>query len=342
VSSADSKPRIAWVGPDPSVESSKAAYVSARLLPFVREIFEVDIICEPAQLRRLHENAYSRVFLQIEDHPLSRSLNHFFLGIEEKICCSVVSLCHDLYFQPNAESELDGQIVDWLYSSANVLFSSLRNLAVYSENVKNRKNGSVKYRGCYLPYPIDVSNSSDSVGCDNERLQIAYCGTTLLEDRAYCLLPVLSSFDEDVCLDWMLDKQELEDARRLCREFNFDAVKFHTPRSPLGWWGLLDGSVLAFHTRFSAYGDLGPYLGLSLSARSPVVVTDFAEGAHLPNEIAWKIRAGEMEKADMMELLQLWHSRDSRLLRQVAAGRSYAEEYFTSPVVASDLCSRLY
>jgi len=336
---ADRQLKVVWICPDISLMSTKAAYVSSRLLPLLDQDFAITVVSGPRGIESCFAKDFDLVFLQIEDRPSSLTLAACFSEQASKLCVPLIVLCHDLYLRPTGERTARFAVHKLLQLSERVLFSSVRNLGAHyhSESRERESREAVTVKGCYLPYPVDPFEVIKASECDSKEIRIAYCGTTLLEDRAYRLLSAFSKYGKDLQLHWMLDDEQRVDAEALCDEFGIVSYEFYGGCCAETWLKVLSLSQIVFHTRFSAYGDFGQYFGMSLMAGLPVAVANFAEGAELPDDIVYKIRLGELEESDILRLVEGYRDGEQSITRIAQLGREYAEEFFDSRVVASDL-----
>jgi glycosyltransferase involved in cell wall biosynthesis len=357
--------------------SSVSAYVSAQLLPRLTENFSLDLYhrcgsgecgdipCYPSSsvLQRHLENPYDLFFYQVADTPLyefSRLYLLLFPG---------VVWFHDLYFRPSALPETaavigrkaENLLDDFLDCpgirlsnespfafrearfSALSLFSCERNLVEFKRHSVPRVGAQMGLDpdAFLLPYPVRPFESRQSVVKTDpaDMLTVAFCGSTLLEHRAHYLLPALNRLNSRWRLIWMLDDSEVEEAKRLAAEFETNDVEFVVPRSFDRWRNVVERADVAVHLLFSAYGDPGPWLAISMMAGVPCVVSDYSAAALLPDQVVWKIACGEKEINELeIAMASCVPKTLSAQAKQCSAlAGIYAREHFSVDCVAEEL-----
>lgn len=140
-------------------------------------------------------------------------------------------------------------------------------------------------------------------------------------------------------LTWLVAPSERAAAERLVHEYELQSVKIVAERSPQRWREVLSDCDVAVHLHFSVYGQVGPYLELSLAAGAAVLVSQFGATESLSSEVAWKILPGVREQAEIAAVLDRLSSERSLCRNSIAA--SYAREFFSPTAVAADLAIAL-
>jgi len=368
--------RIAWFSElncGSTAGSSRAAYFSDVLLPLLRPSFEIELFHNSAKeyrdfptfhyLRALERHAvkpFDIFFYQIEDRRES-SFARMHLGLMPGIV-----LFHDFFFtERGAESLIESSwegVVDCFNQlrkelpkrdyveltppalresalSAIALFTNERQHGEFSRLAQKRISVAGEEncaRSYFIPFPVETF-AQDMSGSSPKK--IVYSGSVRIDHRAHKLLEALSNINVDYQFVWLLEESELEKGRELLREFGIDGakVKFVCGRSPQMWRNELKGADIAVHTLFSAYGQLGPYLQMSLMAGVPSIVNSFATDPFLPDRLIFKIESGEHEAYELWAVLEKLLCQDLSLLRtQIGA---YALENFDSQQVARELSS---
>ena len=164
----------------------------------------------------------------------------------------------------------------------------------------------------FLPYPVDFSSlkkSSQKKLIDRDSpFTIGFCGTTKIEHRLHKLLEALSLSKRQVSLVCLIDKNELERAANMCKEFGIKNVELISDSSIYAWQTQLPRIDLAFHLAFSVYSNPGAKLALSLSHGVPSVVNDHAPFDFFPEDIVSKVLPGPKEAKQIAELLNSFES----------------------------------
>lgn len=373
---SEEKLRIAWFSPlveeGAASSATVSAYVTTELLPYLVSDFEIDLFHLSTgdgtagkyhfleAIERYCEEPYDLFFYQVEDHPAS-----VFTRIHLALFPGVV-LFHDVLFR-NAQRDIEIlRFTDHVNRSLGLLkdlgkmegehfagrecgsalvplFSTERNLAEYRRlRCRSLLNyGNLPLEPSYLPYPVDPKISSPNVEklFGDELPTIVFPGSVHIEHRAHHLLAAISKLSVDCRLVWLLDREEEQAARRLCTEFGVEGVRFEFPRTVSAWKQLVCSADAAVHLLFSAYGDPGPWLAISLMAGLPCVVNDFSAAAWFPDSVLFKIRCGDGESDELLRILTsiLTRAADDELSAKEQLSVQYAVEQFSTPMVANEL-----
>ena len=135
----------------------------------------------------------------------------------------------------------------------------------------------------------------------------------------------------------MISREEESEARRVLREVPDVDVDLHLGRSGSTWLKLLERAACAAHLHFSAYGDTGPMLPLSLIRGVPVLVSDFSDAQELPSSAVFKIETGEGEQEAICRALTELFSNFGLRTEIGAAGRATALERYDARAIDSEL-----
>jgi len=321
---------------------SPAAYFSDQVLEFLKERFEIELFHDSfaryrdfptyhylCAAKRHKEKPYDLFFYQLEDGKAS-----YFTRFHSALIPGVV-LFHDFIlsdFGPEPLlnspwqqilSKFNNPALPWpdrrghfkqkgpqAYReggfSAAAVFSSERDHAEYKRLIELRLTGFKQPRSFFLPYPVaaKLSELSQTRRPRQKAWEIIYCGTPRIEHRAHKLLPALKELGSKVKLTWLLgDETEKQAAGELLNEFELKECNLLSGRSPQSWAGLLTKADIALHPLFSAYGQPGPYLAMSLMAGLPCIVSRFGATDYLPEELVFKITPGEGEVMEIKSAL---------------------------------------
>lgn len=197
-------------------------------------------------------------------------------------------------------------------------------------------------RSYYIPLPgtFPKLKSGTSVH-ENSGVKIAFCGAPRIEDRAESLLQALEGGGERVHLTWLLDPSERGEAQALLNDAGLsDAgnkrISIVEGRTPERWHEIVSQCTLAVHTRFSVFGQLGPYLNISLAAGVPSVVCNFGHGELLPSSLLCKISCGSSATKELAEIIA---AADEIKASRGASIATFGVEMFQREVIASELMS---
>ncbi|MDZ4785914.1 MAG: hypothetical protein SGJ02_07540 [bacterium] len=202
--------------------------------------------------------------------------------------------------------------------------------------------GSNEYQGqlskLYLPMPTSDNVQLSMRDKSKDVLEIVFAGDVGVEHRAHKVLLALREVSIDYRLKWLVSNKDISRAKELCSEFAVLNVEILVEKSPKKWSELVAKSDLALHTLFSVYGTPGPYLQISLMAGTPSVVTDFAEGEYIPNDVVFKIEPGNQEAQQLSKTIESFYflKLDEREAISKNA-RRYALENYASNVTAENL-----
>ena len=366
-----SKMRIAWFSPlncGAIPGESVSAYVSDQLLPLLKDEFEIELFHDSfldyrgfrcahflSAYRRHQENPFDCFFYQLEDSRVCAFVraqlalmpgvilfHDFILSDDgpEPILNSawkeIVARFHNReHAWPLREAEHKAERPHALREAAFAvvpLFSCVRWGAEYTRHCRQRLvNPSGADKAGYLAFPADSAKRSDPI----QELRIASSVSPRIEGRMHLVFEALSNADWPWQFTWLVGKSENEAAERLVQEYELSNVKIINARSAALWREVLSDCDVAMHLHFSAYGQVGPYLELSLAAGVAVLASQFGATESLSAEVAWKILPGAREKNEIAAVLERLASDRSLCDNKVA--KLYSAEFFSPKVVAREL-----
>ena len=342
-------------------------YATRMLLPKLEGEIEIDIYTDSERVentaayfglpqniyhylsafQRLKEKPYDIFFYQIEDSPLSS-----FIRSHVGLIPGVVWL-HDLLFQNLSAEALS--ISPWentLYEFAGIkpLVPELPGPVGYREAYlsaipifSNPWAHSEFRRLCYetiperygvfpssfhLPLPVNCVDRK----ADSGTFQIAFGGSTFIEDRAHKILASLSSVKSPYEFIWMIEATGKVRAEELCTEFGIQNVQFIVGRSPEQWEKIVSRSNVAIHTHYSVYGNADPYLSISIGAGVPALVSDFGTTGYYPEDCVIPITPGASETSQISQAINLLATNS-----QSTSGRTFIEDERDAVTVAQEL-----
>ncbi len=188
-------------------------------------------------------------------------------------------------------------------------------------------------RSHYLPLPVEPVSVLGNA--PQELLKIAFCGAPRIECRARTLLEAVAKYEGQFELTWLVAENEENEARELLADFDLPTVKIIPGRSPAKWHEVVTRSTVAVHTLFSVFGQLGPYLNISMMHGVPSIVCNFGQGELLPSSLILKISCGNEAALELNGIFQRLAGQDlSDLRRRVA---EYGAEMFHADVIAREL-----
>jgi hypothetical protein len=194
-------------------------------------------------------------------------------------------------------------------------------------------------RSYYVPLPVEVAPKASEKNEATNEVVVSFCGAPRIEDRAAALLEAITRAQKvdptrTFTLNWLIDSQERGEAETLITESGATRVTLTEGRTPEVWHTLVRKSHLAVHTKFSVFGQLGPYLNVSLVEGTPSVVVNFGPGELLPEALVMKISSG---RAGVNELKELILSSQEITAAKSEVIAEYGRELFDSEVVAREL-----
>jgi hypothetical protein len=364
----EGKLRLAWFSAlEESDPESVSAYFTAQLLPHFASRFEIELF-HPDFSRDGEVPAYH--YLTALDRHARQPFDLFFYQIEDRRSSAFVrthlglmpgvTLMHDLLFldygpEPLLNSPWQSVVekfnrseIEWPARNAKFprtgpiaireaafaaapLFSSIRNLQEFNSHIDVRLDGSLP--ATYIPLPVDPRIFK------SRRLQsisrIAYCGSPRIEGRAHKLLEALSSSESGFNLLWLVANEEVEQARMLLEENGVERAEVIGGRTPERWIEVSGRCDVAVHTLFSAYGQPGPYLEISLMRGMPVIVSRFGHTDHLSDSVVFKVEPGESEAVQIRLLLE--RLKVSPSVVDCDGVHRFARELFDRRAVAGEL-----
>lgn len=358
--------------PSPSSASrSPAAYLSDLLLPHLREKFDLELFHSSFQryqdfpthhylnaFKRHQQQPFDLFLYHLEDHAMTNFVRCH-LGLIPGIVYFHDYLLSTYGPEPILNSpyrsvidKFEDRSIPWpardgeferggpfayresAYSPVSI-FSTERNFGEWKRNhersIGERFSDSV-YRSFYLPYP--VRERIKEYGTVTNYSRVLYCGSPRIEHRAHLLLEALRHAGE--CeLVWLIDSEERCQVEALLEEFAVPSVVLVEGRSPARWGELLAQGGTCVHTLFSVFGQVTPYLNMSLLAGRPCIVTNFGGAEYLPDSVVFKIQPGETEGRELSAVLQALTNEKSRF--DPSFQITYAQELFSSEAIASEL-----
>ncbi len=225
------------------------------------------------------------------------------------------------------------------------IFSSERDHSEYRRSIEVSLLPTTA-RSYYIPLPGTFPKSLTSNLNDNSsEVRIAFCGAPRIEDRAESLLHAIErtqgSGNTSVHLTWLIDSSERGEAEALMSDAGLSdseikKVTIVEGRTPERWYELVAHSTLAVHTRFSVFGQLGPYLNISLAAGIPSVVCNFGHGELLPSSLLCKISCGSGATRELSEIIAAAHQLKTSRGTSIA---NFGVEMYQTEVIAGEVMS---
>lgn len=365
--------RVAWFSPLTTAEapsSSLSAWVTAQLLPLLRDEFEIELFHDsfaraedlPTRhyLTAFHhhrERPYDVLFYQLEDTPHT-NFNRIHLGLMPGVV-----LCHDFMLSTECPAPIRNS--PWLETvrryadphypfpgrqvaheprgplayrelglAAMPLFSSPRAHAEYQRLVDDRVFPAGTSH--YLPLPVpEVLFDHPPRSLPSEPVA-GFAGTPNIEHRAHKVCQALARSERPWRLRWLIESHEEGAAREIAAQFGVtERVELISGRSPARWVEILPGLDVGLHLLFSVFGQPGPWLELSLAAGLPCLVTNFGSPEYLDAGVALSIRPGEHEAAEIRLALDAIARNGSPR----TTGREFARENHDRRIVAGELAA---
>ena len=320
------------------------------------------------RLRERHaQHPYDICLYQIEDHPESQWARI--------ACTLLpgITWFHDLYFashgpepilnsawQVTKERFRDG-ITPWAERGGEFeqvapiaareatccllpLFSVERDALEYRRSIGSSLSTpffSEKSPAYCMPIPVRESLFSLPEQKRDERspLQIALCSGARIEQRSHKVLQALRTIEDrlNVQVQWVVAPDEKGRAEALLEEYALreGAVTLRCDLSPDVWAQVIAKSDVALHLRFSVFGHVQPYVGMSLARGIPTVVTRFGASEELPANIVYQIEPGVDESSQLVDVLSAIASGTAP--HKNADGRGYAHEIYHEQAIAAQL-----
>ncbi|NBW41127.1 glycosyltransferase family 1 protein [bacterium] len=204
---------------------------------------------------------------------------------------------------------------------------------------------SEKSPAYFLPLPVrdelfSAAPRDDEVG---KRLRIALHSGARIEQRSHQVLQALRVVQPalDFEVHWVVSPDEKSRAEALLEEFDLreGAVTLESELSPTVWAAVLEKSDVAIHPRFSVFGHVQPYVGMSLARGVPTIVTRFGASEELPAELVYQIEPGVEEPKQIAQVLTAISSGDAP--HNAVRGQEYAREMYHEGAIATQLVSLL-
>ncbi len=216
------------------------------------------------------------------------------------------------------------------------------------QKIGDQASGNGRASAFLIPYPVESKvfelQAQERATAGSPTFTLGWCGSPSIEQRFAVMCEALSHArvpGVNIFAKWMLPQRgDKVAAAALLQEFGVqEQVTLLYGDSFDDWVSLLPTIDCATHLRFSAFGQAGPALALSMAAGVAVVVSDFGASEHIPSEIAFKIQPGATE---VLELAALWQALAQRavsswnLSNHRERVRAYARERHEVRVVVSN------
>jgi glycosyltransferase involved in cell wall biosynthesis len=351
---------------------SISAYVSDQLLPHLRKSCDIELFHNSFEsyqdlpsfhylraFERHQTQPFNLAFYQVEDGPAAH-FTRFHLGLMPGVV-----LFHDLlvvdsgpvplYESPwegiikKFNSDTDAHNIPWppyrkdrgaeLASpfmqretalAAVPVFSAERNHAEF-KRLAPRGIGADARSSYYLPLPVESRDAK--IASPRAIPIIIYSGSPRIECRGHKVFQALQKLSRPYTLRWMIEENERSAALELLKEFAIENFELLPGRSPQAWYALAADADIALHPLFSAYGQPGPYLQISLMHELPCITTNFGAAEYLPESVVYKIQPGEHEAHETALALEEILTRKLRM----PIGREFVIENCASKLVADEL-----
>ena len=228
------------------------------------------------------------------------------------------------------------------------LFSVERDALEYRRSIDGSLSApffSEKSPAYFLPMPVRESLFSlpEQRRTEDAVLQIALCSGARIEQRSHKVLQALRTLEDrlNVQVQWVVTPKERRRAEALLEEYSLKegTVTLRWDLSPDVWAQVIAKSDVALHLRFSVFGHVQPYVGMSLARGIPTVVTRFGASEELPADIVYQIEPGVDESSQLVDVLTAIASGTAP--HKNADGRGYALELYHEQAIASQLCHLL-
>ncbi|MCB0335170.1 MAG: glycosyltransferase [Bdellovibrionales bacterium] len=364
--------RVAWFSALPISEAYsdlRSAYFSKHVLPLIKDKVELELFhnsFEPyedyschhylAAFKRHEEKPFDVFFYQLEDSPLCQ-----FARVHALLKPGVVYF-HDFVFTsfgPEPILNSPWKIIQGKFAGVDVAWPK-RDQKHYQDGPLAKREGTfapialfsnpaqhTQFKDLHLDsladtsssyfLPLPVSQDGKLVAPRMGKVRIGFCGSPRIEHRAHKLLSALSQMHEDCELMWMVRDKDRSHAENLVAEFDIGAVSMVTDYGPAVWQDLTQSFDIAVHLAFSVYEQNDPYLGMSLMAGLPCLVTDFGPSQALPDNVVFKIQPGDSEAFQIQRVLEALNARQVAWNSQAA--RAFAVERYHVAAISHDLVS---
>ena len=338
-----SKPiRLAWIcdSSDAALAAgSKSAFVTRQILPFIARWADIRLYTDSSACSHFFSGiaeifSYDELEFRETEIPSDVRLFQFEDRPRSAAAESAVGKGKDVvwFHDWHERSERQRSLETIASHALSVAFSSERNIG------QCRASRRFSHRSApplsHLSYPI-VDRGPRRAPQMPDR--VAYCGLPLAEDQAHTLFRVIDEFDSPIRVDWMISREEESEARRILSENPRVGVELHFGRTCSVWSELLERAACAAHLHFSAYGDHGPALPMSLMRGVPVLVSDFGDAEQLPGSAVLKIETGAGENQSLRAALKSILDGTAAAAGIGTAGRTVALEKHDARAIAAEL-----
>jgi hypothetical protein len=219
------------------------------------------------------------------------------------------------------------------------LFSNVRDHRDFLQAGAPTLLGTGNSKSYFLGVPVptvpklDQRRASDSAG---QCLQLAYCSGPGTEGRSAQLFKALAAEPGRYCLHWLVQEQELAAAQDRLEEYGITA-ELVLGRSPETWQKLCAACDIALHLHFSGFGNLMPYLGISMAQGLACIALDTWELESLPKDALWRIEPGLCESSQCAAILKALREQPELLQALAAKGRDHARAQHSPAFIAAEL-----
>lgn len=179
----------------------------------------------------------------------------------------------------------------------------------------------------YIPFPL---LPEDSLRIPNRSKSLLSCGGVSLEWRPEVFLLSSGLADRSI---WLVDKHEIDQAKRLIDQYGAKNVELLYPRTPKIWRDVLRSGGVCFFGLFSGYHSLSPYIEMSLAASLPVITTDYGKGKEY--QFVYRVPPGADEVRTTQSVFSELLKGES--VRMSQDRHEYANDIFNAKSIAAEI-----
>lgn len=164
----------------------------------------------------------------------------------------------------------------------------------------------------FIPYPIDIdSNDSSKNDVSSANNYLAICGTPNIEDQLYKLLAAIRMLSTSLPIVWMVDKSYEVSAKKLIEEFRISNVNLVSEFTTDNWQKIVKDAKVCSHLHFSVYGQVSPFIEISLQAGKSILMTDFGDSDYYSKDQVFMIPPNDYQTNIIYNLLSRLMNIDS-------------------------------
>ena len=305
-------------------EYSLGGYLSVAVLPELSKSHQIDLFHDSFESEKSFAGKIFEVNHYLRYSEINKARNYdlcihniedlkkaFFTRVSSNLHTGL-SIFHQIYFKNR--SMISNAEIDPFYDE-HLVKRELKKTGVpvfMNSFFKKEYDQQYKYISSIKSYELDypasiIATQSNSLLSAEEALsspmKITIIGTNSPKDRIYKLLPVIAESLTHVKVNWITDdKNSAEKFLMQTGIKNYNIINLISPQSLID---VINETDVVFYLKCSEYGNLAPYISISISNNKPIVIMNRYDGELINEELVIKIDSTESEATQINSCLDI-------------------------------------